>query len=83
MRQSIFPGGRQILDASGKLKITVNGSVTDIAPGGFYLLARNSTAGSSSGFIFPTSDLTYSGALSFFGENLELLVPECDVADHL
>jgi hypothetical protein len=73
--------GWQILDASGKLKIAI-ASTTEILPGGFYLLMRGTSALSPDSDS-PMPDGYYSGALPNTGDNLELLDPNCAVADHL
>jgi hypothetical protein len=66
--------GWELLDASGKIKISFTGSDAALTPGGLFLLSR--------GITMPAAKI-YSGDLVNTGDTLVLMDSQCDVSDYL
>lgn len=75
---SVGFAGWQLTDLSGKIKIILNPGA-EIAPDGFYLLAR----GVSTTITSFTPDEIYSGTLANSGDVLAIFDPSCNISDLL
>lgn len=71
--------GWQVLDASGKIKISFTDADGTLAPGGLLLLSRESAT--SADAVGTTK--AYSGNLANTGGTLALMDAQCDVSDYL
>jgi hypothetical protein len=76
---AISLSGWQLLDASGKIKISFMDGDGALAPGGLLLLSRGTTTPASA--IGATK--AYSGDLVNTGDMLALMDPQCAVSDYL
>lgn len=71
--------GWELLDISGKIKISFGANDGTLAPGGLLVLARGSSTPSAT----VTVGKTYSGDLPNTGDVLALMDPQCNVSDYL
>lgn len=81
--QKINLSGWELLNTSGKIKITFSESDT-IPAGGFFLLARGSVSTpTSTATTNPANQKIYSGGLTNTGDVLALVDPQCAISDYL
>lgn len=69
--------GWELLDASGRIKISFTGSDGALAPGGMSLLSRGAIASGAKKIKI------YSGDLANTGDTLALMDPQCATSDYL
>jgi hypothetical protein len=71
--------GWELLDLSGKIKLSFTKSDGILAPGELLLISRGTTAPAAA----PPAAKIYSGDLANTGDTLALMDPQCNVSDYL
>ena len=79
MPTAVNLSGWELLDASGKIKISFTSGDGALAPGGLLLLSRGTTASA----IGASAAKIYFGDLVNTGDMLALMDPQCTVSDYL